>query len=354
MKIVYIGWVGNKNIGDDLMLDNFKMCMKKYSKNNYGIYATYPNVDIGEVSNYDVVVLGGGSLLQYNHIKTLFKAIEAGKKVIVWGSGYDCMERETMDIIEKSNTPPYIYSDEQEEMLSEISEKAEFFGVRGPLTYKLLERSFIDTKNIIISGDPGLLLEEEPIRDSCPLLKHINNGKKIIAINYGQSGNYIFGKNKESVDKDFISLCKRLLEKKYKLYLYSMWDKDLDELVNLYNNLPKSDDLIIDLNLYKGGELLSILKKCHASINFKLHANIISAAANTPFVCIGYRFKSYDFVKSINFEHLLVPTDSKNLEQKVINKLAYINSNYKEVKDKLKKECDKYKDSLEDIFKNIL
>lgn len=352
MKIFYMGWVGNNNIGDDLMLDNFKKCMSIYNKEKEGVYPSYPNVDINEINNYDIIVLGGGSILQYDYIKVLYNALNSGKRVIVWGAGYDCLEKEFIERVEKSNVPPYLYTDEQEQMLNEIAERADFFGVRGPLTYKLLEKSFINMDKIKIIGDPGFLVEEE-MRESSPINK-LKDKKNIIAINYGESNNRIFGQDQEKLEEDVIYLCNKLISKGYSLYLYSMWENDLDSLIRLYNKILDTKDVALDLNLYNGGELVSILRKCKFSINLKLHANIISLVANTPFVCIGYRFKSYDFIKSINCEELIVSTDSKGFNEEVFNIIKYIESNYKNIKVKMDKEYKKYKEGLEEIFKNII
>ncbi|MGG5460995.1 hypothetical protein [Clostridium sp. B9] len=60
MKILYIGWVGSKNIGDELMLD----CFKNLAKEKFGMGCVVHGIMCGENFNdfdkYDVVCLGGG------------------------------------------------------------------------------------------------------------------------------------------------------------------------------------------------------------------------------------------------------------------------------------------------------
>ncbi|MGC9309019.1 MAG: polysaccharide pyruvyl transferase family protein, partial [Thermoplasmatota archaeon] len=45
------------------------------------------------------------------------------------------------------------------------------------------------------------------------------------------------------------------------------------------------------------------------SIGERLHANVLSAAAGTPFISLGYRPKCYDFAESLQYEMFYVQLD---------------------------------------------
>ncbi|MGL4797609.1 MAG: polysaccharide pyruvyl transferase family protein, partial [Paraclostridium sp.] len=223
----------------------------------------------------------------------------------------------------------------------------------GPLTYKLLANSFIDTTNVIMSGDPGFLLQPEELNKDVEILKFCKNDK-VVGINWGTCMNRIYGKNEKYVEDNLVKVCKDLILKGYKLYLYTMWDSDIKHLKNLYNRINDNQNVILDTKLHPAGQMLNILKRCHFTINLKLHANIISSVANTPFICLGYRFKTIDFTKSINSEELLVLTDEKDIDYVIKDKIKYIENNYTYVKAKLKLELGKYNNSLESMFKEEL
>ena len=56
----------------------------------------------------------------------------------------------------------------------------------------------------------------------------------------------------------------------------------------------------MDRNLYTEQELMEVLSKCRMTINFILHANVISQAAGVPAIPLGYRFKRVDYLISSN------------------------------------------------------
>ncbi|MGL5507736.1 MAG: polysaccharide pyruvyl transferase family protein, partial [Paraclostridium sp.] len=276
-------------------------------------------------------------------------AINLGKKVMVWGSGYDWAEKDFIDLLESSESPPYLFSDSTEFKLNEISLNGQFFGVRGPLTYKLLEKSFIDMSNINISGDPCFLLKPKPMYEYTPILK-ITDDKPIVAINWGTCLNKIYGNNEHLIESTLTKVCKSLIASGYRLYIYVMWNEDIAPCTNLYNSIDDPRNVTLDTNLYCAGQILTLLEKCVFSINLKLHANIISSVARTPFICLGYRFKSMDFVKSINCEDLIVFTDDLNLKSSIEDKIDYISNNYDLITNKIDEEINKYNSFLEIPF----
>lgn len=329
------------------MWEIFKgLCDKYKVSEKYEIINNYEDSDINNLKNYDVVVLGGGSLLVPGYIDMIYKSFISDAKVFVWGTGYDWANKDYITSLEEKDVPAYLYPDETELILQELVPKCEFFGVRGPLTYSLLEKSFVDINNLIISGDPGFALEEKPLEGHMPITR-LNEDDKIVAINWGTSFNNIYGNNEEKIEDDLAKVCNYLMDNGYKVYLYIMWDQDLDSVMRLYKKITHHDNLIIDTNIYSGGQLLSLLKKCIFTINFKLHGNITSAAGNVPFVCLGYRFKCFDFVKSIGCDKLIIPTDSKDIYSDLINCINYINDNYDEIKNTMKSYIDDYKKKIE-------
>lgn len=353
-KLLYIGWLGQNNTGDELMWDIFKdLCDKYKVSDNYNILNNLQHGNLNDLSGYDVVVLGGGSLLLPGYIDMIYNGLNLGCKVFVWGSGYDWAEKEFVSSLIKTNTPSYLYPDETELILEELVPKCEFFGVRGPLTYSILEKSFIDISNLIISGDPGFALKEKPLEDYMPI-SSLNENDKIVALNWGTTYNRLYGEDEEKIEDDLAKICDYLIEKGYKVYLYLMWDEDMKSFMNLCKKIKPSNNLIVDRNVYSGGQVLSILKRCVFSINLKLHGNITSATANVPFICLGYRFKCFDFVKSIGCDKLIIPTDSNDIYSDLINKIDYVNENYDEIKLTMKTYIDDYKTKIELPFSKNL
>src|SRR5690625_744752 len=96
-KILYIGWIGYRNLGDDLLWNIFESLGKKYFlSNQITVTPSFPSVNLQELETYDTVVLGGGSLIAPAYIKLLHKAIKMKKKVVIWGSGVDRIPETTL------------------------------------------------------------------------------------------------------------------------------------------------------------------------------------------------------------------------------------------------------------------
>ena len=57
---------------------------------------------------------------------------------------------------------------------------------------------------------------------------------------------------------------------------------------------------------------MSLLKMSTASVGYKLHAMILSAAASTPFLNFGYHYKNYDFAKYLGLERYVLHGHNKS------------------------------------------
>jgi len=91
------------------------------------------------------------------------------------------------------------------------------------------------------------------------------------------------------------------------------------------------------------------------TINFKLHANILSLAAGVPCVALGYRFKVFDLAHSLGLEECVVSLDSLTLEKDILSRVAYIETNYDDILSQYKESENLYKPCLIEPFqKKIL
>ena len=167
----------------------------------------------------------------------------------------------------------------------------------------------------------------------------------------GTSYNRIYGGREDLVEEELIKVCKNLLKNGYRLYLYAMWPTDLDFVLKLYKKLPKSKDVILDIFIHSGEELVSIMKNCIFTINLKLHGNVASAVARVPFICLGYRLKAYDLVKSIECEELNIPTNSPNIAEDIEKCIIFIEKNKDEIIEKIDRNIKKYTDIITNCFK---
>ncbi|MET3321390.1 UNVERIFIED_ORG: polysaccharide pyruvyl transferase WcaK-like protein [Peribacillus simplex] len=363
-KVLYIGWIGYKNLGDDLMFDLFKQNLISMGENykldvvnNEKIYLEkYP------LDPYDLIVLGGGSILSGpGHIvnpviiNTLYKAISLNKKVMIWGSGIDWVPKEFIESLKNNKELNLMVAENVKNKVKDVFEKSAWAGVRGPLTLDLLKSIGINMNKIHVSGDPGFLLRKNISKINTINQNSVGNKEeKIIGVNWGTTYNIIYGKDEIKVEDQLVSALQALIQKGYKIYLFIVWGMDLEATERLYNKINNEENVILDINLHHQDELISIIENFSFTINFKLHSNYISLAAHVPFVALGYRFKVFDFVKSSGLDEFIISTDSNTIVEQIINLESIIAKNRSSIINTMKIQQNLYSQRIRVPFENNL
>ncbi|PGY48502.1 polysaccharide pyruvyl transferase family protein [Priestia megaterium] len=343
-KVLYIGWIGFGNLGDELLWHVFKELSEQYySEDEIEITPSFPGVDFKNVDPYDTVVLGGGSLLLPGYLQVLQKAADLGKDILIWGSGMDWVEKEQLDkmLAGENISLRKLFTEKDGELMKDVFNRVSFAGIRGPLAKKALEAIGVDSEKIRIIGDPGLLLSANSVGDK---------KEKIIGVNWGTTYNRLYGGNELAVEDALASACKKLIQQGYKIAIYLVWGSDKASCQRLFDKINDPEHVVFDEKLYKEQELMTILSHYTMTINFKLHANILSLAAGVPCVALGYRFKVFDLAYSLGLEKCVVSPDSLTLEKDVLNRVAYIETNYEDILSQYKGSENLYKPYLIEPF----
>lgn len=324
-NILYIGWIGFNNLGDELLWNMFKdTCAKYLDVGKFTIKPSLPGTDLKNLDEFDMVVLGGGSLFLPGYLQILQDAIHRGKSVLIWGAGIDWIEEPTLGLLLNdqltSLNPSFTQKDV--DVLEEVLEHALFVGVRGPLTKKAIELMVGNeiSAKVKVIGDPALLLQNAHLLQT-------PEKEKIIGINWGTTFNRLYGANEESVEEQLVETAKRLINKGYKILIYTVWNDDILHCERLYNKINDPDNVVLDKNLYTEQQLITQLSRCKATINFKLYANILSLIANVPSIPLGYRFKVFDFAALLGLPHLVVSTSSQQLTDDLLERVIMIEKN---------------------------
>ena len=56
--------------------------------------------------------------------------------------------------------------------------------------------------------------------------------------------------------------------------------------------------------------LHALMRRAHFTVSLRLHGAVLSAAASTPFLALGYRLKTFDFVDSLQLPSSALRTDA--------------------------------------------
>ena len=324
-KILYLGWLGNGNVGHELLFEIFKKMITKEGKNHklpiiIDKYLQVENYEI-DLTQYDLVVLGGGSIFSSYLEEVCLKANSYNVPVIIWGSGLDNREEKQVDDIIKTynNNEKYLCN----ARTRIIANLAALAGVRGNI-----EKHMLDDERVDVLGDPSIIFGL--LSENYPRIKEvedfIDNDENLILINWGTSYNNIIGNDEENLRKSLEEAAKELLKRGYKIIVYPTWNLDIDLCRAFVNNLNSSNVYLIE-RVYDGYGLAGIIQKCKFTINFKMSGTLLSMAMKKPFISLAYGLKSYSFAESIDSEDLILFTNEVS-EDKLLKKIEYVEENY--------------------------
>src|SRR5699024_89736 len=118
----------------------------------------------------------------------------------------------------------------------------------------------------------------------------MKNQSKTILMNWGTSYNNIFGKNELVIEQELVRVIRILISQGYTVSIYPIWVEDIESVKRLSQKV-NDDRCVVHTVVYEAKTLQKMINDSYLSINLKLHANILSAAANRPFISLAYRGK---------------------------------------------------------------
>ncbi|MGA2631637.1 MAG: polysaccharide pyruvyl transferase family protein [Terriglobia bacterium] len=327
---IYIGWVGEDNLGDEALWEVCRSTFRqaqwilwselsyRYSASRYLAHAKRDKRYLlsalaeelwtqqktrmlirklahawGSSGGTEVGMLGGGTLI--NREDTWLDAYKAIRQrtrrpVMVLGTGVAHPELWVAE-------PGWL--DKRKEWVALLEELPQV-GVRGPVSKHLLEEA--GARNVVIAGDPAVALHT-------PLSGGARPGEKQqrprLGMNCGYSGR-MWG-NASSVLEIQSSLARELSARGWDIDLFAVIPSELQfcERVAKQAGLDRCG---IEL-LTSPRAFFHKARTFDLVVAFKLHAGILAAAANIPFVMLEYQPKCRDFALSIDWERFTIRTD---------------------------------------------
>lgn len=341
-NILYLGWLGKGNVGDDVLFELFKTMFYKYHlpkkfSVNIDAFPIVPNYKI-DLTTYDLIILGGGSLIHLSYwLEQCVKAISYGIPVVSWGTGFDgYYKQEHFETLSLQNSKYF----------KNIYEHFDYLSVRGPFTKKALTNIGVE-KEIHEIGDPAFAFADETFRSNLKTGKQNNT----ILINWGTSYNNIFGGNELTLELELVATIRTLISKGYDIIIYPIWTEDVEAVKQLAQKV-NDNKCIVQTEVFAAKILQKLINASYLSINLKLHANILSAAANRPFISLAYRGKCFDFAKTVHCLDYTVATDVIT-SSKIVNLVQNIENNYDDVVNRFKRAKEKYYPRLFDSIQSI-
>jgi polysaccharide pyruvyl transferase WcaK-like protein len=324
---IYVGWTGRANLGDEAM---FSVCQDTFTQIHW---ATFEQV-VAEASSQqsagsrikqssrwgallaeelrtgrrirlaghgavhqlalaaggEVAIFGGGTLLNDKGMLAEYKAVRqrTGRLVPVFGSGVSDPRFWSADAS---------WHDERIEWVAALAELPAV-GVRGPRSKQLLDEA--GAKNVIVCGDPAVMLHK-------PSRATKRDSKKLsVGLNCGiskRAWSSLFVLNNELSDT-----ARELTAGGNSVEVIPVWPDDAQVCKEVaaaagIRQLPATTT---------AADFLNLVGKYDIVIATKLHAAVLAAAANVPFIMIEYQPKCRDFTASIGWERFTLRSDAAN------------------------------------------
>ena len=115
----------------------------------------------------------------------------------------------------------------------------------------------------------------------------------------GTANSNVYGGDERGVEQALKQVIDGLVRRSYKVLLFSVWGPDLPAVRRLAAQFEGNPNVGALRKVPSGSFLAWVLKRCRFTINFKLHANVFTAAVGRPFISLAYRSKCYDFAASL-------------------------------------------------------
>ena len=351
-KILYYGWLGHKNIGDEAV----------YLANKL-LFSEYDLVTNYEDENANTTLLGGCTMLPGEFRRKEGSRIRKSRLNYAIGMGiqdpdfFRFLGRfETrpltarrrlkvpagkiggaMRLIDnKLNNPLKLYdcfTDYDYEKIRNFGFNR--IGVRGPRSQEILAQYGIPST---IVGDTALYLKPTEYN-------YEKNYKIAICIRdkgmkWEESKNYL---------KEIISFCNSLSDD-YRFVILPIYPPDVKINKTISGKINNSKILDFSDNVNING-LLDEITTCDLMIGEKLHSNVLSACCHVPFISIEYDPKSTDFVKTLELEMLNIRIGRVSEEK--LDSLFHEIINNDKILNKLKSNVEKLRTKLEEFAESI-
>lgn len=370
VRVLYVGWVGFGNLGDDvcrdLFVDRFRRALASRGARLEVRAVTHQGISEPSLLEYrpHLVVLGGGSLFTVPYLAPLALAQKHGIPTAVWGTGIDKLPARCLDELLGGATRLTAWQDQATAAaFRDVVGACRWVGVRGPHTLRILRSAGCPAPPLHVSGDPGLLLEPEefPTEPTAvapagvpPFLQAwIDAGEPIVGVNWGTANNQVFGGDERGVEEALKVVIRELVRRSYKVLLFAVWGPDLSAVRRLVAAFLE-DAGVGTLPKVSPGPLLAwILRRCCFTVNFKLHANVFTAAAGRPFVSLGYRSKCYDFAASLGCEDLVVRFDEPDLAGAVLGACSLVEREHAILAKRIERHRRAYGKKLKTLVKRM-
>jgi hypothetical protein len=329
---IYLGWVGNENLGDEAI---FSLCKERFPGIRWSSFDRLeyePKVAQflrrGARDRRHLLHVLKEELLHQTRLRNVaanglhYLASRLQGRVGLMGGGtiinqgdvyldsYATIRSQTKSLVPVFGAgvgSPDFWSakagwkDHRKEWVTILAELP-IVGVRGPLSKALLDDA--GSRNVVVCGDPAVAYHSEYAKK----LSVIRQDRPLrVAINAGDCSGNLWG-SLEVVQQALSELAVWLKSEGHHIELIPVWPDDVGACVDVAKR-SGLDQSAVNPALNSHTAFLKKIEAFDVVVALKLHAAILSAVANVPSVLLAYQPKALDFAASLNSGQATIRTD---------------------------------------------
>lgn len=302
-----------------------------FDYNNYEWF--YERDVIKEMKDADLCIHIGGDNYCYGVNEWIYaintKAKQLNKKTVLWGAS--------------------LFDDIKDLELINDLKKYDLLMIREKISYNAIKK-YIDEDKLMLVPDPAFSLVPQKVT----LAKWYKN-RKVIGLNL--SPLTVKTKENEEAINNFIKYI--LDETNYSIALLPHVtveeSSDLSILKKIKENYQEEDRIFLDEGEYNCQEIKYIISKCDLLIAARTHASIAAYSTLVPTLVIGYSVKSRGIAEDLfgNYQDYVLPTEELK-EDQLITKFKYIENAKDQIKDTLKDKMKTVKEEAKNLYNKML
>ena len=288
-RVAYLGYVGFDNVGDEACYEAFQQLLEARVGNAQIERLASSGAQIDQ--DYDLVVLGGGTLLGYEnqYARMACEALDHGLPLAVIGTG---VHRWTFRRPRVANP----------EVCRRIVNEAIVAGVRGESSRQQLLAFGAEPKRISVCGDLALAWrmqqdDGEGERDD-------------LFLNVAESRGELWG-DQNRLHQEMVGVVRRATERGWTVRLVPFFREDTPVCERLSSELDRAGRSLVrfDAEPPTVDACFRLIRGSRLIVSHRLHGAVLGVLADRPTLAIAYRPKCVEFMESVGLDDSVLRSD---------------------------------------------
>ncbi len=287
--IHYTGWVGYRNLGDEILLE---AAQEGFAPAKIVWVRDFGNALANRLVNtrtHELAMMGGGTQIgERSPLDRYKQALARSKAGFVFGAGVT----PSLD----GPVPGWL------QQWGEVLRPLEYVGTRGPESADTLRRVGVNAQ---VLGDPVCWFAKAS--------DFWTPDPQLIGMNIGTSHGHMFG-NESAIQQNFVEVARKLLAAGHRIEFFCVWPEDLETTRRVAAEAGIVDPVIHEI--YEGAAAFQEkVRRVQVFVGIKLHACALAMCSGVPTLIVGYREKCLEFAMTVGAGDFCLRSDTLDAGQ---------------------------------------